>query len=48
MQEITSAILALPELQRVDGVKERISAKALEEAVMGIVERNKATTISMV
>jgi 2-dehydropantoate 2-reductase len=48
MQEISSIILALPELQGVQGVEERFSAKALEKTVMDIVERNKAGTTSMV
>ncbi|KAF1946660.1 6-phosphogluconate dehydrogenase C-terminal domain-like protein [Clathrospora elynae] len=48
MQEISSVILALPELQGIPGAKERFSAKTLEETVMGIVDRNRATTTSMV
>ena len=48
MQEISSVILALPELQGVEAVKERFSAKALHGTVMDIIERNRATTVSMV
>jgi 2-dehydropantoate 2-reductase len=48
MQEISSVILALPELQAVEGVKERFSAKALHDTVMDIIEKNRATTVSMV
>jgi 2-dehydropantoate 2-reductase len=48
MREISTIILALPELQGVKGVEERFSAHALEKTVMDIVERNKAGTISMV
>jgi 2-dehydropantoate 2-reductase len=48
MGEISAIILALPELQGVDGIEERFSAKALETTVMDIVERNKAGTTSMV
>ncbi|KAH6873272.1 putative 2-dehydropantoate 2-reductase family protein [Alternaria rosae] len=48
MQEISSVILALPELQGVEGVKERFSAKALHATVMDIIEKNRATTVSMV
>jgi 2-dehydropantoate 2-reductase len=48
MAEISAIILALPELQGVDGIEDRFSAKALEKTVMEIVERNKAGTTSMV
>jgi 2-dehydropantoate 2-reductase len=48
MEEISSVILALPELQGVNGVTERFSAKALETTVMDIVEKNRASTVSMV
>ena len=48
MQEISSVILALPELQGVEGVKERFSAKSLHHTVMDIIKKNRATTVSMV
>lgn len=48
MHEISSVILALPELQGVPGVKERFSAQRLEATVMGIIVRNSSTTCSMV
>jgi 2-dehydropantoate 2-reductase len=48
IQEISSVILALPELHGVEGVKERFSAKALHGTVMDIIEKNRATTVSMV
>jgi 2-dehydropantoate 2-reductase len=48
MQEISSVVLALPELHGVPGLQERFSAKALERTVMDIVEKNKAGTTSMV
>jgi 2-dehydropantoate 2-reductase len=48
MQEISAVVLALPELQGVEGVQERFAAKALEKTVMDIVEKNRATTTSMV
>jgi 2-dehydropantoate 2-reductase len=48
MAEISSIILALPELKDVPGAKKRFSAMALEKTVMDIVERNKAGTTSMV
>jgi 2-dehydropantoate 2-reductase len=48
MAEISSVILALPELQGVEGIEERFSSQALERTVMDIVERNRAGTTSMV
>ncbi|KAG9192186.1 2-dehydropantoate 2-reductase [Alternaria panax] len=48
MHEISSVVLALPELQGVERVKERFSAKALHSTVMDIIEKNRATTVSMV
>lgn len=48
MQEISSVILALSELQGVHGVKERFSAKRLEATVMEVIVQNKSTTCSMV
>jgi 2-dehydropantoate 2-reductase len=48
MQEISSVVLALPELQGVEGAKERFSAKTLHKTVMDIIEKNRATTVSMV
>ena len=48
MQEISSVILALPELQGIEGVRHRFSAEALENTVMAIIGKNKATTTSMV
>jgi 2-dehydropantoate 2-reductase len=48
MAEISAIILALPELQGVEGMEERFSVKALETTVMDIVERNRAGTTSMV
>lgn len=48
MEEISTVILALPELQGVPGVAARFSARALESTVMDIIERNRETTCSMV
>lgn len=48
MREISSVILALPELQGVAGVEERFSAQRLEETVMEVIVQNRSTTCSMV
>jgi 2-dehydropantoate 2-reductase len=48
MQEISSVVLALPELQGVPGVKERFSAERLESTVMEVIVQNRSTTCSMV
>lgn len=48
MSEISSVILALPELKGVSGVAERFSPKALESTVMAIIDQNRETTCSMV
>ncbi|KAJ4993139.1 hypothetical protein SVAN01_01491 [Stagonosporopsis vannaccii] len=48
MSEISSVVLALPELQGVDGVQERFSPRSLEETVMSIIDRTRETTCSMV
>ncbi|KAF2013007.1 6-phosphogluconate dehydrogenase C-terminal domain-like protein [Aaosphaeria arxii CBS 175.79] len=48
MSEISSVILALPELKGVPGIAERFSAAALEMTVMSIINRTRNTTCSMV
>jgi 2-dehydropantoate 2-reductase len=48
MEEISSVILALPELQGVSGVKERFSAERLDATVMEVIVQNRSTTCSMV
>ena len=48
MAEISSVILALPELQGVTGVRERFSSKRLDETVMRVIVQNRSTTCSMV
>ncbi|OAL50490.1 6-phosphogluconate dehydrogenase C-terminal domain-like protein [Pyrenochaeta sp. DS3sAY3a] len=48
ISEISSVVLALPELHGVDGVRERFSSKSLEETVMSIIDRTRETTCSMV
>jgi 2-dehydropantoate 2-reductase len=48
MEEISSVVLALPELQGVPGVSERFSANKLEATVMEVIKQNRKTTCSMV
>ncbi|RYN63046.1 hypothetical protein AA0117_g12861 [Alternaria alternata] len=48
MSEISSVVLALPELQGVDGVHERFSPETLERTVMSIIDRTRETICSMV
>ncbi|KAF3047359.1 hypothetical protein E8E11_007843 [Didymella keratinophila] len=48
MREISSVILALPELQGVPGVEQRFSAQRLEDTVMKVIVQNRSTTCSMV
>jgi len=48
MREISSVILALPELQGVPGVEQRFSAQQLEDTVMKVIVQNRSTTCSMV
>ncbi|KAF3035786.1 hypothetical protein E8E12_002799 [Didymella heteroderae] len=48
MREISSVILALPELKGVSGVEERFSAPRLENTVMKVIVQNRRTTCSMV
>lgn len=48
MREISSVVLALPELHGVPGVEERFSAQRLEKTVMEVIVQNRSTTCSMV
>lgn len=48
MSEISSVILALPELKDLPNVAERFSPAALESTVMAIIDRTRETTCSMV
>lgn len=48
LTEISAVVQALPELQGVEGIKERFSVERLEETVEGIIEKTRETTCSMV
>ncbi|KAF2018589.1 putative 2-dehydropantoate 2-reductase family protein [Aaosphaeria arxii CBS 175.79] len=48
MREISSVVLAMPEFQGAPGVRQRFSPEVLEQTVMGIIERTRETTCSMV
>ena len=48
LAEISSVVLAIPELKHVPGVKERFSVDMLEETVNGIIRKTYNTTCSMV
>ena len=48
IREISSVILALPELQGVTGVEQLFSAQRLEDTVMQVIVQNRRTTCSMV